>query len=286
MNKNYLLLIISVLIFSSMGLFVRMISVSGLVIYFFAALISTLIFGFLLFREGKLKIFFTKRSLLIPILIGLFAAINNSTYFYAFQLTTIANATFAHFLFPIFILIFSPLILGEATHKKMWFSFIIAMTGLLILININNLDFSSLFALGIFLAFISAIANAFGIIFLKKASRNYSNKETLFAHMLFSVIILLPFVIYLKPQIIVSDIFPLITLGVIHQGFNVLLFISALRNIKTQTVSIIAYLEPVGAVILALIFLSEIPTLYTLIGGALILVSCYMIMKSSGNKKE
>ena len=57
MNSNYLFLILSILIFSSMGLFAKFVSVNGLVIYFFAALISSIIFGIILLKERKLNRF-------------------------------------------------------------------------------------------------------------------------------------------------------------------------------------------------------------------------------------
>ncbi len=276
MNKDYILVIIPVLIWSSMGILVRYLSVSGLVAYFFAALISSIIFATLLIKEKKLKDFFIKKYLWIPITIGLFGVINNVSYFYAYQLTSIANATFVHYLAPVLVMIFSPLILAEKTKKRMWYSVILSLIGLFILLDMKNFNLST----GIFLAFLSAIGYSFGIIFFKKALKYYSSKEIIFSQMFFSTIILLPFIFYLKPVIAYSDIFPLITLGVIYQGFAVLLFITALKNLPSQNVSIVTYLEPIGAVLLALLILKEIPSLTTIIGGAIILISSYLIIKT------
>ncbi|MEK6936783.1 MAG: EamA family transporter [Nanoarchaeota archaeon] len=279
MNTNYLSLISAILVFSSMGLFVKFISVNGLIIYFCAALIATIIFGISLLKDKKLKDFFTKRNLLIPILIGLFGAVNNSAYFYAYQLTTIANATFSHYLFPILVILLAPLIINEKSKRKSWFLLILSLAGLLILLNPTNLDLSSKNTFGIFLGIVSAFGSALTILLFKKASTHYNDKEILFSQMFFSVIILLPFILYQKPTILLADILPLLLLGIVHQGFNVLLFIKAVTKLPAQNVSLITYLEPVGAVILSLIFLKEIPHLYTLIGGLLILTSCYFTIK-------
>ena len=280
MNKSYFLVIVSVLIWSSMGIFVRYLSVSGLIAYFFAALISTVIFALLLVKEGKLKKFFAKKYLWIPIIIGFLGVINNVSYFYAYQLTTIANATFIHYLAPVLVIILSPLLLSEKTEKRMWYSVILSLVGLFILLGVTNLNFTKNASIGIILALLSAIGYSLGIIFFKIASKHYSNKEIIFSQMFFSVIMLLPFVIYLKPTIIHSDIIPLITLGLLHQGLAVLLFITALRNLPSQNVSIVTYLEPVGAVFLAFLLLNETTSLHTIIGGLIILVSCYLTIRN------
>jgi len=171
MNKNYVFVIVPVLIWSSMGIFVRSLSVSGLVAYFFAALISSVIFGILLFREGKLKNFFIKKYLWIPITIGVFGVMNNVSYFYAYQLTSIANATFVHYLAPVLVILLSPLILAGKTKKRMWYSAILSLIGLFVLLDMKNFNLST----GMFLAFLSAIGYAFVIIFFKKASKYYSS---------------------------------------------------------------------------------------------------------------
>lgn len=279
MNTSYIYLITSIFVFSSMGLFVKFISLNGLIIYFFAALISTFIFGLILLKENKLKSFFTKRNLLIPLCIGIFGVINNVSYFYAYQLTTIANATFAHYLFPILVVILAPLILKEKAKTKSLFLLILSLTGLIILLNPANFSLSSTNTLGTLLALVSAFGSALTIIIFKKASEFYEDKEILFSQMFSSSIILLPFILYQQPNILSHDIIPLLILGIIHQGFNVLLFIKAVTKLPVQNVSLITYLEPVGAVLLSLIFLKEIPTITTLIGGILILISCYLTTK-------
>jgi drug/metabolite transporter (DMT)-like permease len=46
-----------------------------------------------------------------------------------------------------------------------------------------------------------------------------------------------------------------------------------MKNLNVQIVSIISYLDPVFAIIFALAFLRQIPTIYTLIGGTLLIGS-------------
>ncbi|HEX3047960.1 MAG TPA: EamA family transporter, partial [Bacillota bacterium] len=60
------------------------------------------------------------------------------------------------------------------------------------------------------------------------------------------------------------------------------LFINGLSNVKAQTASIIASLEPVYGIIFAMILLREIPTLRVALGGVIILgSSLYATVKST-----
>jgi len=73
----------------------------------------------------------------------------------------------------------------------------------------------------------------------------------------------------------------LVLLGVLFTAVAHSLFIKGLTNVKAQTASIIASLEPVYGIIFAVIILSEIPTLRVVIGGSIILgATFYTTIKS------
>jgi len=56
----------------------------------------------------------------------------------------------------------------------------------------------------------------------------------------------------------------------------------ALRYVEASVVSISLLGEPVGATILAFLFLNEAPSTLTLIGGFITLVGIYKCVRSSG----
>lgn len=61
-----------------------------------------------------------------------------------------------------------------------------------------------------------------------------------------------------------------------------ILFYWVLRYMEASRVSAINYFQPVGAVLVALLFLGEQPTRYLLIGGALILFGVYVAERAKG----
>ena len=59
-----------------------------------------------------------------------------------------------------------------------------------------------------------------------------------------------------------------------------------MKHIKAQTAAIISSLEPVYGIVLALIFLKEIPSLRTVIGGMLVLWAAFSVTLSVTKEKQ
>lgn len=277
MDKNYLLVIIPALIWASMGLVVRVVSSPPWAVYYFAALLSSIIFFVILIKNKTFIHIFSTKETWILILLGLFNVINNVSYFYAYTLTTIANAAFVHYLAPILVALLAPLILLEKTDKKVWFSLPLALLGLFLMTN-PQLSGSHA-SIGILLAFVSAIGYASGVLFSRKATRYFAPTQIVFSQMFFSVLIMSPYILYKIPVVPSSDFLPLFLLGIVYQGVAVLMLIHGLKCIPAQKVSMIMYIEPVAAVLFAALFIKEIPSVTALLGGLLILISCYLVSR-------
>ncbi len=58
------------------------------------------------------------------------------------------------------------------------------------------------------------------------------------------------------------------------------LFYWALRYMEASRVAAVNYFQPVGAILVAAIFLREVPTRYLLLGGVLILLGVYLAERS------
>ena len=62
-------------------------------------------------------------------------------------------------------------------------------------------------------------------------------------------------------------------LGLVTTAFSFSLFMDGLHYIRVQHAGIIAYIEPVSAPLYALVFLSQVPSDWTVAGGALIVAA-------------
>ncbi|HLD80751.1 MAG TPA: EamA family transporter [archaeon] len=275
MDKRYWLAIVPVAAFGSMGLVVRMVGLNGLQTTFFASLASAAFFSLLLLRKGMLFNAFSKRGTKYVVALGAAGALNNVSYFYAYNLTTISNAVFSHYLAPVLVLFLAPLVVGERVKRRAWAFLFMALSGLGILLA-GNLNASSNHLLGIAAGALSAVGFAFGVLLPKKLAGEYEPKELVFAQMVFTSLILLPFILYSPPSLEQKDLAPLLLLGVFYQGVNITWFFKAVQLLPAQRVAVITYLEPVVATLLAALFLNETPGALTLVGGSFILLACYM----------
>ncbi len=133
--------------------------------------------------------------------------------------------------------------------------------------------------LGIVAGALSGLAYAFLIIIVKKIAPVYSSLFIIFVQNCVTALVLLPFVL--------SMAFPLqylpcfLVLGIFHSTIAPMLYVQGFRSVKANEAAILGYFEPVGATVLAFIFLHEIPHIQALAGGVLIVYSGYMIVKNS-----
>ena len=97
-----------------------------------------------------------------------------------------------------------------------------------------------------------------------------------------------PVMFVLKPSISTQDILLLAVLGIVFTGITPLLFLSALKNLKAQLASVTGNLEPIYGITLAAIFLGQIPSIKTVIGGSIILIAtlCATLSHSKRHAKE
>jgi drug/metabolite transporter (DMT)-like permease len=57
------------------------------------------------------------------------------------------------------------------------------------------------------------------------------------------------------------------------------MYFSALRRVMAQHAAILGYIEPLAAIPLAFLFLSERPPFLALLGGVLIILSGYLVVR-------
>ena len=86
-----------------------------------------------------------------------------------------------------------------------------------------------------------------------------------------ATLLLVPLLLVIQTPCTGRDLALLAALGLLCTAGGHTLFIHGLRQVSAQTASVIASLEPVYGILLAALFLGQIPTLRVLSGGALVL---------------
>jgi drug/metabolite transporter (DMT)-like permease len=266
-------IITAILIWSSLGIFIRKIDLPNHCIIFYTATIAGALQLILLTSSGLLKKVkhsdANSRSALFLVLSPFCFIANTMLFYFAFRNTTIANAVLTHYTAPVFVAILAPLLLKENIHKTTWLAIIFSSIGLWLILSGKPSDTEAFHGnrehLGIIAGALSGLAYAFLILIVRRIASLYSSLFIIFIQNGIVAAVLLPFVFSIHVSL--QALPYLITMGVLHSTLAPLLYVQGFRSVKANEAAILGYFEPVGAIILALVVLHEVPGLTALLGA-------------------
>ncbi|MEN8263071.1 MAG: EamA family transporter [Nitrospirota bacterium] len=282
---GYLKIIAAILIWSSLGIFIRRIELPNQCIVFYSATIAGVLQFIILVSTGTLKkAAYSKgntRSAFFLLLAPFCFIANTMLFYFAFRNTTIANAVLTHYTAPVFVAVLAPILLKEKILKTAWLAIVISSIGLWFILGNNSPAAGALQGnnehLGIIAGALSGLAYAFLILIIRRIAPLYSSLFITFIQNGIVAIVLLPFV--LNIQVTMQSLPYLIIMGVFHSTIAPWLYVQGFKSVKANEAAILGYFEPVGAIILAFFILHEVPGLTALLGGGLILLSGYLILR-------
>ncbi len=225
--------------------------------------LTVLTFLIITYKSKFLKSFYN--SGLPGFIGGLILSIGFCGYVFAMYNTTVANTNFIISLQILFLAIFGFFFLKEKINLITLISIILAMSGVLLMVG-NSLSPGELS--GNLAAFTMPITFAVLIMIVRK----FPSVDMVPAQFVAGVSSCL-IGLSLSPTIIISlhDIFLGFLAGFFQIGFGFIFITIGARTTPSAMVGIIMLSESVLGPIWAFLFVSEIPSLYGLIGGAIIL---------------
>lgn len=274
-------MIVTMLIFGSVGLFVKNINLSSSEIALLRGVIGciTLIAAGLLINQ-TIRFRTTKKNIMLLCLSGGALGFNWMFLFEAYRYTTISNATISYYFAPIFVMILAPFILKEKMVRFKVGSIIAAIIGIFFIVGIDNGDRTSQHhVMGVFFGLLAAAFYA-SVMFINKFIRNLSDQETTIGQLAMASIVILPYVfvtegLNVKNLDIQSLLFILIV-GILHTGFAYMLYFSALKQLDGQRIALYSYIDPIFAIVLSALLLNETFTFIQAVGGTLILGATFI----------
>lgn len=270
-----LLLVISMIVFGTIGLFVKYIPLSSGEIALYRAILAIILLGiFLLITKQKIDIKTIKKDLLLLLISGMAMGINWILLFEAYNYTSVSVATLSYYFAPVLVMVVSPILFKEKLSTLQIICFVGSTIGLVLLTGISDLNGNNDHFKGIILGILAAIFYA-TVIILNKFIKGVSGVNRTFLQFVSSIIVLLPYVLLTSGINVlklkgVSWIYLLI-IGIIHTGICYCMYFSSVKELRGQEVAILSYIDPLVAVIVSLVFLSESMNVYQIIGGILIL---------------
>ncbi|MFQ6082355.1 MAG: DMT family transporter [Candidatus Aminicenantia bacterium] len=259
----------AVFLFGLAGLFGKWITLSSIIIVLgrvFFASITLIIILFLLKQNLKIP---KRNDYFLLSILGFILSVHWITFFQSIKVSTVAIGLLSFSSFPVFTTFIEPFFFKEKFEKINILMAFLVLTGVFLII--PRFEIANKTTQGVLWGLTSGLTFAFLSILNRKLSKQYSSLVIAFYQDSFATFLLLPFFFVLKPAVDLRNLLLLIILGVLCTAISHSLFIKGMRYIKAQTASIIDSLEPVYGIILAILFLREIPTIRTILGGIIIL---------------
>ncbi len=307
-SKAYYLgvLFIGILAVSTASIFIRFAQaeVPSLVIAAGRLLISTLVmFPFAYTAWRKKRFTLTGKNLALLLASGSFLGLHFAAWITSLELTTVTSSVVLVTTAPLWVALFSPLLLKEKLTKQIIIGLVVALCGSIVVSVSSNCsptggqlnciaveDFlRGDNAVGNLLAFSGALLSAAYFITGRKVRGTVDLPiYTFIVYGTASVILLIMVAISGQKVIGYSPLNYLwiLALALIPQSIGHTAFNWALKFLPAAYVSIALLGEPVGTVILAALLLREAPTVLELLGGLLILAGITIATQRITAKKR
>lgn len=274
--RDRLLLVLSMLIFATIGIARRYLPIpSGMLAMLRGAIGAVVLFSLLFLFGKRMDLRAIRKCLWRLVLGGVLIGFNWIFLFESYRYTTVAVATLCYYTAPVIVLLLSPIVLRERLSRRAVVSILLALVGIVFVSGVLSGDgFGGRDALGVLFGLLAAVLYA-SVILINKTVTGVSASDRTVVELLSAAVLLLPYTLVFEDMSSLEMSLPTLLLillvGVVHTGIAYALYFGAIGALPSSTVSVLSYLDPVGAILLAVVFLDEPLTPSVIVGTVLIL---------------
>ncbi|HNW91349.1 MAG TPA: DMT family transporter [bacterium] len=266
----------AMLIWSTTAIQVKLLGMAAANLTALAALLAAISIGlWLLVTRQFALLHVPARDWKFLLIFGIGAALNSLTYFLAFANTSTANTLISHYTAPVMVLLLAPAFIRE---RVSWFALLplaLALWGMWLITGGGAVGGRDLAGIGY------GVVSAFAYAVVMLAGRRIPATLHPMAIMFWQSVIvgactlpLLETPVTFAPEVW----FFLLTFPVCNVALAGVLFFRSFAALKAFTVSILGYVEPVGALLIAIPALGEHLTAPVISGGLLIVLSGILVI--------
>lgn len=203
------------------------------------------------------------------------------TYFYALRLSNVALGMLSIFTYPIITVFLEPFFSKQKINPVHIVLALLVFAGVYILVPEFSLKNTEL--QGILMGILSALLYAIRNLVIRKDVKNYNGSTLMFYQMAIISVLLVPF-LFLQDFSNLETEFPyVIMVALLTTAIGHTMMVNSLKYFSATTASIIGSVQPIFGIIIAFIFVNEIPSSSTIWGGSLILLT--VVIESLRSKK-
>lgn len=278
--KPRMLLALSMVVFGTIGLFVRFIPLSSGEIALYRALLAAVTILIYLKASGKgLKLSQIGPALPKLLLTGMVMGLNWVLLFEAYRHTTVAIATICYYMAALIVTVLSPLIFRERSSPFQLLCFGLSLVGLVLMMNVTEGSTASNHLLGILLGLAAALLYATVIISNKLIKGTPGIHRTLI-QFFGAILVLIPYSLLSEPlrigQLSLPGIALMLTVGIFHTGITYCWYFTAIQQVPGREIALMSFLDPLVAVLLSAVVLRESLSPLQGLGGLMILLFTWL----------
>jgi drug/metabolite transporter (DMT)-like permease len=224
----------------------------------------------------------------------LMAAIDAFTlllFFVAIRGTSVAIGMFLQFLAPVWVALIAPRVFRARTEAIVYPALAIALVGLAVILTPALLgEGIKLSPWGVTAGLLAGLGYAAFQLVVKDLTKRVSAVTIVFTEAWLDALILLPLALWQTVgagyHLTTRDLVSGLILGVVCTALAYLMWTYGMGMIKVQHSSILGYLEPVSAPLYALLLLGQGISVWTIAGGALIVVAGLLVVLLGEHEEE
>ena len=276
--KSLLMLVTSMLIFGSIGIFRRYIPLPSAFLAFARGILGglfILVYRKLSKRESEEKLPGKYYRLLV--FTGAVIGLNWILLFEAYSYTTVPIATLCYYMAPTIVILLSPIVFKESLTRKKTICAITAVIGMVLVSGVTaGGSFSGNQIRGILFGLGAAVLYAAVVILNKKCGGMDAYRKTTI-QLLSAGTVMVPYLLLSGGletlEFSLRTVVLLLIVGIVHTGIAYLLYFGSIDGLRAQTVAIISYVDPVSALLFSALFLNEPLNAMGIFGAVLIIGS-------------
>ena len=270
-------LALSMIIFGSIGLFVRWIPLSSAMLALARGVIGTVfLLGVLAVLKQKMDKASVRAHLIWLIPSGISIGINWVLLFEAYRYTTVSTATLCYYMAPIFVMVASPIFLKERLTGKKAACILAALVGMVLVSGVVGAQPPAGNELrGILMGLGAAVFYATVVLLNQKLAGLNAYDKTIVQLGTSSVVMAL-YVLITADYAGLGGLTPaagalVLLVGVVHTGIAYAFYFGSAKGLNAQTTALMSYIDPVVAILLSALILRERMGLAEIVGAVLVL---------------
>ena len=288
MAKYYLVLVLGVVAVAFASIFIRLAEAPSIVIATYRMCLAALVLAPIAMVHSRKELMSLKfKEIFLAISAGAFLAVHFAFWIASLRYTTVTSSVVLVTVSPIFVAIASYLLYREKITRRIVWGIAISIIGSVI-VGFNNWQLGGASVKGSWLALLGAVAIAGNLLIGRKLRQKMSLLTYIFLTYASAAVILLVWSLivggsltgYSGKTYLMFVLLALVPQLVGHSSFN-----WSLRFLPATMVTVAVLGEPVGATILGLAILNEIPSTFEIIGGVLILGGIVLAFSKNDGKK-